>query len=69
MCFISQVPLVVLYDSRATHSFISRVYVEKNSLPMSSLKFDLIVNTYASGSVLTSDVCLQCHVLISDRQF
>ena len=69
MCFISQVPLVVLYDSGATHSFISRVCVEKLALPVSSLKFDLIVNTPASGSVLTSDVCLQCPVLISDRQF
>ena len=36
---------------------------------MSSLKFDLIVNTPASGSVLTFDVCLQCPVLIYDRQF
>ncbi|XP_028236628.1 uncharacterized protein LOC114415960 [Glycine soja] len=69
MCFISQVPLVVLYDSGATHSFISRVCVEKLALPVSSLKFDLIVNTPASGSVLISDVCLQCPVLISDRQF
>ncbi|XP_028242165.1 uncharacterized protein LOC114420478 [Glycine soja] len=69
MCFISQVPLVVLYDSGVTHSFISRVSVEKLALPVSSLKFDLIVNTPASGSVLTSDVCLQSPVLISNRQF
>ena len=69
MCFISQVPLVVLYDSGVTHSFISYVCVEKLTLPMSTLKFDLIVNTPASGFVLTSDVCLQCPVLIFDRQF
>ena len=36
MCFISQVPWVVLYDSGATHSFISRVCVEKLALPVSS---------------------------------
>jgi len=36
MCFISQVPLVVLYDSGATHSFISHVCVEKLVLPVSS---------------------------------
>ena len=36
---------------------------------MSSLKFDLIVNTPASGSVLTSDVCLQCPILISEDNF
>eukprot|EP00256_Glycine_max_P049944 XP_006605102.1 uncharacterized protein LOC100814862 [Glycine max] len=56
ICFISQVPLVVLYDSGATQLFISRVYVEKLALPVSSLKFDLIVDTPASGSILTSDV-------------
>ena len=27
------------------------------------------MNTLASGSILTSDVCLQCPVLISDRRF
>jgi len=69
ICFISQVPLVVLYDSGATQLFISRVYVEKLALPVSSLKFDLIVDTPTSGSILTSDVCLQCPVLISDIQF
>ena len=69
MCFISQVPLVVLYVSGATHSFISCSCVEKPALPVSSLKFDLIVNTPTSGSILTSDVCLQCPVLIFDRQF
>ena len=69
MCFISQVPLVVFYDSGATHLFISRVYVEKLTLPVSSLKFDLIVDTPASGSILTFDVCLQCPILIFDRQF
>eukprot|EP00256_Glycine_max_P069298 XP_025983893.1 uncharacterized protein LOC113001418 [Glycine max] len=69
MCFISQVPLVVLYDSGATHSFISRVCVGKLALPVSPLKFDLIVNTPASGSILTFDVCLQCPVLLFDRQF
>ena len=69
MCFISQFPLVVLYDSDVTHSFISRVCVEKLILLVSSLKFDLIVDTPTSESVLTFDVCLQCLVLISDRQF
>ena len=69
MCFISHVPLVVLYDSGGTHSFISRVCVEKLALPVCSLKFDLIMDTPASGSVLTSNVCLQCPILISDRLF
>ena len=67
MCFISQVSLVVLYDSGATHSFISRVCVEKLALLVSCSKFDLIVDTPTSESVFTFDVCLQCLVLISDK--
>lgn len=58
MFFIRQVPLVVLYDSRATYSFISRVSIEKLSLPVSIMKIDLIVNTPGSRSILTYDVCL-----------
>ena len=68
-CFISQVHLIVLYDLGATHSFISRVCVEKLALLASSLKSGLIVDTPANGFVLTSDVGLQCPILISDRQF
>ena len=69
MCFISQVPLVVLYDSGATNLFISRVRIEKLVLLVSYLKFDLTMDTPTSVSILTSDVCLQCPVLISDRRF
>ncbi|XP_006589993.1 uncharacterized protein LOC114371539 [Glycine soja] len=64
MCFISHVPLVVLYDSGGTHSFISRVCVEKLALPVCSLKFDLIMDTPASGSVLTSNLSFN-HVLLN----
>ena len=53
MCFISQVPLVVLYDLGVMHSVISRVRVEKLALPVSSLRFYLIVDTPASMSVVT----------------
>lgn len=46
ICFIRQVPVVVHYDSGATHFFISRVCVERLALPVFSLKFDLIVDTH-----------------------
>jgi len=49
--------------------FIFHVCVEKLALLVSSLKFDLIVDTPVSGSILTSGVCLQCPVLFFDRQF
>ena len=59
-CFINGIPLLVLFDSGATHSFISCLCVEKLKLSVSSLNKDLVVETPTSGSVLTSDVCLNC---------
>ena len=47
----------MLFDSGATHSFISYLCVEKPKLSVSSLNKDLVVETPTSGSVLTSDVC------------
>ena len=68
-CFISGIPLLVIFDSGATHSFISCSCVEKLKLFVSSLNKDLVVETPTSGSVLTSDVCLDCPVEISGRTF
>ena len=42
---------------------------EKLKLFVSSLNKDLVVETPTSGSVLTSDVCLNCSVEISGRIF
>nr|KYP33155.1 Transposon Ty3-G Gag-Pol polyprotein [Cajanus cajan] len=43
MCFIDGTPLIVLYDSGATHSFISHACVSKLKLPVSALSFELLV--------------------------
>jgi len=68
-CFINGIPLLVLFDSDATHSFISCSCVGKLKLFVSSLNKDLVVETPTSGSVLTSNVCLNCPVEISSRTF
>ncbi|XP_028199537.1 uncharacterized protein LOC114384054 [Glycine soja] len=68
-CFINGIPLLVLFDSSATHSFISYSCVEKSKLFVSSLNKNLIVETPTSGFVLNSDVCLDCPVEISGRTF
>jgi hypothetical protein len=38
MFFISAASVVVLFDSEASHSFISAVYVKKYNLPIALLK-------------------------------
>ena len=68
-CFINGIPLLVLFDYDATHSFISCSCVGKLKLSVSSLNKDLMVETPTSGYVLTSNVCLNCPSEISGRTF
>ena len=59
----------MLFDSSATHSFISYLCVEKLKLYVSSLNKDLVVETPTSGFVLTSNVCLNFPLEIYGRTF
>jgi hypothetical protein len=43
--FINTTSAVMLFDSRASHSFISTAYVEKHNLPIALLKCQLIVSS------------------------
>ncbi|XP_020999514.1 uncharacterized protein LOC110281532 [Arachis duranensis] len=58
-CYVKNRFLTVLYDSGASHSFISSTVARELGLDFSELNFDLIVHTPASQNVLTSLVCLQ----------
>ncbi|XP_047147783.1 uncharacterized protein LOC124820180 [Vigna umbellata] len=49
----------VLYDSGATHSFISKACVEKLDLEVREMQFDLVVSTPAAGEVRTSTMCVR----------
>jgi hypothetical protein len=43
--FINDTSAVVLFDSRATHSFISVAYVGKHNLPLALLRCQMIVSS------------------------
>jgi hypothetical protein len=45
MFLINDTSTVVLFDSRASHSFISATYVGKHNLPLSLLKCQMIVSS------------------------
>jgi len=68
-CFINGIASLVLLYFNANHSFISCSCVGKLKLFVSSLNKDLVVETPTSGSVLTSNVCLNFLVEIVDRTF
>jgi len=58
ICFMKGQTLNVLYDSGATHSFISNYCVQHLNLLISLLKTSLIVSTPTNDLVITSRVCL-----------
>jgi len=69
MCFIKGKTLNVLYDSGATHSFISNYCVQHLNMSTSFLKTSLVVSTPTSDSVITNRVCLDCPLFIENRKF
>nr|KYP35134.1 hypothetical protein KK1_043846 [Cajanus cajan] len=68
-CFIKGKTLNVLYDSGATHSFISNYCVQHLQLSVSSLETNLIVSTPTNESIIAHKVCLDCPIFIGDRKF
>jgi len=64
-CVISSKSCCMLFDSRATHSFVSESCVRELGLPVCELQFDLVVSTPASGLVRTSTMYARCQHPIS----
>ncbi|XP_052735521.1 uncharacterized protein LOC128197508 [Vigna angularis] len=67
-CSLFDKTVIVLFDSGATHSFISLLCVENLGLSMFDLGCELIVSTPASGQVSTSSVCVGCPIEVEGRK-
>jgi len=59
----------VLFDSGATHSFLSNECVRRLGLTMQELGCELLVTTPASGDVSTTSMCVGCPMEVSGRRF
>ncbi|XP_016195589.1 uncharacterized protein LOC107636604 [Arachis ipaensis] len=68
ICLIGDKSLVALYDTRASHSFISFTKVEELGLKVSELPFDLHVHT-PHQIVLTRSGCRQVGFKLEGRDF
>ena len=68
-CVIAGMSLYVLYDSGATHSFVSESRVQELSLPVKELQYDLTVSIPTSGLVKTSTLCVRCSIVVEGRWF
>ncbi|KAF1888861.1 hypothetical protein Lal_00036903 [Lupinus albus] len=68
-CMVTSISLIVLFDSRATHSFISLECVKRLRLQTESLPFDLVVSTPTSAPVVVLAFVSQCPVVVNSRIF
>jgi hypothetical protein len=59
--FIIDTSAVVLFDSRASYSFISTAYVEKHILSLALLKCQMIVSS-PGGDMPVRQLCLKVNL-------
>jgi hypothetical protein len=60
---INDLSVVVLFDSRASHSFVSAAYVEKHNLPMALLRSQMIVSS-PGGDIPARQLCPKVNLKI-----
>jgi hypothetical protein len=63
MFFVNDTSIVVLFDSRASHSFICTTYVEKHNLPIALLRCQMIVSSLG-GDMPARQLCLKVNLKI-----
>jgi hypothetical protein len=69
MFLINDTSAVVLFDSRASHSFISSAYVRKHNLPLALLRCQIIVSSLG-GDIPVRQLCLKVNLKIKgDRLY
>jgi hypothetical protein len=49
-------PATILFDSRASHSFISSSFVAKHSMPLATMKHTMLVSS-PGGEMRTKHIC------------
>jgi len=68
-CLLFDNNVLVLFDSRATHSFISQECVSRLGLVIQDLGYELAVSTPVSGEVFTNLVCAGCPTEVAGHKF
>jgi hypothetical protein len=63
MFFINDTSTVVLFDSGASHSFISTAYAEKHNLPIALLRCQMIVSS-PGGDMPARQLCPKVNLKI-----
>jgi hypothetical protein len=66
--FVNDTSAVVLFDSRASHSFISATYVEKHNLSIDLLRCQMIVSS-PGGDIVARQLCPEVNLKIRGVDF
>jgi hypothetical protein len=65
---VNDLSAVMLFDSGASHSFISATYVEKHNLPMALLRSQMIVSS-PGGDMPARQLCPKVNLKIRGVDF
>jgi hypothetical protein len=68
MFLINDTSAVVMFDSRASHSFISATYVGKHNLPLALLRCQMIVSS-PGGDMPARQLCPKVNLKIRGVDF
>jgi hypothetical protein len=68
MFFMNDTSAVVLFDSGASHSFISAAYIETHNLPLALLKCQMIVSSLG-GDMPARQLCPKVNLKIRGVDF
>jgi hypothetical protein len=68
MFLINDTSAVVLFDSKASHSFISAAYVGKHNLPLALLRCQMMVNSLG-GDMPATQLCPKVNLKIRGVDF
>nr|KYP55705.1 hypothetical protein KK1_001929 [Cajanus cajan] len=61
--------VMILFDSGATHSFISYACAAMLGVPVCDLGLRLLVSTPASASVIASELCVGFPVVVNEKKY
>jgi hypothetical protein len=68
MFLVANHPAVILFDSGASHTFISKKFVEKHCIPCTKSREGLIIHL-PGGQIFTKEVAFHVPVTLAERDF
>jgi hypothetical protein len=68
MFLVANYPAIILFDSGASHTFISKKFVEKHCIPCTESREGFIIHS-PGGQIFTKEVVFHVPVTLAEREF